>query len=181
VAGDSEYPDAFDRDLSTKALRAGSDILAEADRQLEDSIQDLALGHAPDAIDTLAKFSKGQKVGGVEPTAHVVRSSARDIVEFAGGRPETRDPRVADGSQHLTIVLERKSDGELRRFEHASEGDFKEIIDGAEKLIEAVLPRKSVKKTFDMPDIPVPVPDEGARRPERVRPVTPEDAFEFDD
>lgn len=145
-------PIGHDPRLSKAAAEASVDVIAAAEKIQLRSIQDMALDFAPAAIETLGKFARGKGVGGVKPTAQVTRAAARDIVEFAGGRPETRDPRIGDGSQNLTIILERKSDGTIRKLiqpiEDAVEATFRE----AESLVEAVIPRKSIRRKFLMPE-----------------------------
>lgn len=80
------------------------DALAKAEEIQERSIQVMALEYVPDAISTLGKFARGKKVGAITPTAGVVQKSARDIIEFAGGRPETRDPRVGEAGAVQVVI-----------------------------------------------------------------------------
>ena len=81
------------------------EALAVAEEIQKRSIQDQALAYVPDAMRTLGSFARGEAVGEVTPNASVARSSARDIIEFAGGRPETRDPRVGADGGGVQIVI----------------------------------------------------------------------------
>lgn len=95
---------------------AESSLIAAED--LHDlSIQQRAQEHVPAAIKTLSKYAKGQKVGrgGAKPPPSVIRSSARDILEMAGGRPETRDPHTADAGQQIQVFIQQFGTGEVVR------------------------------------------------------------------
>jgi hypothetical protein len=83
-----------------------TDAITEAEELLAKSIREQAAEFVPDAVSSLGAYAKGETVGKTEPTASVVRQSARDIIEFAGGRPETRDPRAggSDGSVNIFIT-----------------------------------------------------------------------------
>jgi hypothetical protein len=75
---------------------AKKDILAKAEEIEQKSIQETAMEMVPDAMETLKRLMKGRAIGQAKPNASVVRSAARDVIEFAGGRPETRDPVKGD-------------------------------------------------------------------------------------
>lgn len=126
----------------------GDQALVEAEVILDRSIQMQALELAPDAIETLGKFAKGEDVNKVTPNAQVVRSSARDIIEFAGGRPETRDPRIGGGDQNLTIVIQKFGDGTTRRVDVGVPTEMEE----QDPMTIAEDALKSISKAFEIPD-----------------------------
>ena len=134
-----------------------ADELAKAEESYERSIRQEAMAHVPAAMKTLAKFSSGKAVGRgkkkIEPTAAVVRSSARDIIEFAGGRPETRDPRVGDPGLNLTIVINRFGDGSKREYDVTPHGDSIPAASTAAEHLEELERRTGFSpKTFEIPD-----------------------------
>ena len=96
-------------------MSKADDARVKAEEIRERSIQDQAMELVPDAMKTLGKFAKGKKVSGVTPTANVVRSATRDILEMAGGRPETRDPRIGGGEGNVNIFIQQFGSDEARR------------------------------------------------------------------
>lgn len=130
-------------------VTASNSALEKAEEIQERAIQAQALEHVPKAIEALGKFSRGEKVGKVVPNSHVVRSSARDIIEFAGGRPETRDPRIGDGARQLTIVIARFGDGSTRTIDTSFQADVTPENDPIAIAEDAL---RSVSKAFEVPD-----------------------------
>lgn len=135
------------------------EALVKAEEIRQKSIQDHAMEMVPDAMKTLGKFARGQKVRGISPTASVTRQSARDIIEFAGGRPETRDPRIGDSGQQVNIFIQQFGSDEARRMAEA--GLVKEIpLPPAPGTPDATLLEAEVARTptitrkFEVPDAP---------------------------
>ena len=136
-------------------MSKADDALVKAEEIRERSIQDQAMELVPDAMKTLGKFAKGKKVSGVTPTANVVRSAARDILEMAGGRPETRDPRIGGGEGNVNIFIQQFGSDEARRL--AEGGIVRDItppIPGSadETLVEAEIRSHPVTRTISIPD-----------------------------
>lgn len=144
-------PTDLDR-LSPDGVTQANAAIAKAEQIQEQTIQQQAGEFVPKALKTLGKFSQGLQVNKIKPTAQVVAKSARDIVEIAGGRPETRDPRIGDGSQNLTIVLQRFTDGTTKKIDRSAVIDIDaqpiSPIEAAEQLVS------SVTRTFEVEDGP---------------------------
>lgn len=136
--------------MSDEGRSLANDAVELAEEIHERSIQQQAMDYVPNAMKTLGKFAKGNEVNKVKPSAGVVRAAARDIVEFAGGRPETRDPRIGAGTQNLTFIIQRFADGSTHKLEaHATiETELLDPIAVAERALEGI------HKTFEVPDAP---------------------------
>ena len=122
----------------------GEIALAEAEELLDRSIREQATRYVPDAIETLGKYTQGQQVGEAAPTASVVRQSARDIIEFAGGRPETRSPNASSevGGVNIFITKYGSDDAPV----HIS-------TNGRDVVMEAELVgNKTVARKYEVPD-----------------------------
>ena len=93
-----------------------SDLEGALDEGVQVDIQNLALDHVPTAIRTLAKASRRrltptEKDEGTElPPWSVSRAAAKDLIEIAGGRPETREAKDTTGG--LTIIVNQLTTGE---------------------------------------------------------------------
>lgn len=131
------------------------EALAVAEEIHAKSIQDQALEYVPDAMQTLGSFARGQKVGEVKPNASVTRASARDIIEFAGGRPETRDPRVGSDGGGVQIVINQYGSEKVEKI-------MGDLIPNKSRLVVGDTPNDSlaileqsidtVKKEFTVPE-----------------------------
>jgi len=130
-----------------KALAKTSDkeILAKAEDIQAKSIQSQAEKLVPEAIDTLGKLMKGKSVGAAKPNATVVRSAARDIIEFAGGRPETRDPHAGDAGA-LQIVIQQFGPEVAQRILVTND------IPGVKRMEKPREINPSVSEEFEVPD-----------------------------
>ena len=136
-------------------MSKADDALVKAEDIREQSIQDQAMALVPDAMKTLGQFAKGRKVAGIKPTASVTRASARDILEMAGGRPETRDPRIGGGEGNVQIFIQQFGSEEARRLaEGGIVRDVSQAMAGTpdETLLEAEIRSHPVARTFTIPD-----------------------------
>ena len=143
-----ELQGAAGTDVSEKTAERAVNAIAKAEAYLAESVRKKAAGFVQDAVDTLGAFARGEEVNGVQPKDNTVRASARDIIEFAGGRPETRDPTTSDPSQQVHIYIQRFSDGKVVQ---AAMGGG-EIIDVEAKndpLAEAEKASSSVSKSYE--------------------------------
>lgn len=103
---------------------------AELDRALEDGaqieIKELAQGHIQRSIGTLVEAqrrrpTKSMKDAGEEVAPWTVRvRAAKDLLEMAGGRPETREPEDKTGG--LTIIINQLT----------SEDQLERVVSGAQ-------------------------------------------------
>ena len=108
------------------------DAIAEAEAALSESVRRQAAAFVPDAIESLGTFARGGAVNGIDPSASVVAKTARDIIEFAGGRPETRDPNTTDPSQQVHIYIQDFGTKEYRELNASIDRE-----DQSSKLLEA--------------------------------------------
>lgn len=138
-----------EKQISPAGIKLANSAMAEAEAIQERTIQDQALGYVPKALKTLGKFAAGQQVNKVKPSPQVMRAAARDIVEFAGGRPETRDPRIGSDGASLTIQIMQFGSGEPATI--LSGGREVPLLRG-DAFTEAEHARTSVAESFEVPD-----------------------------
>jgi hypothetical protein len=114
------------------------DPIARAEEIREKRSRELAQELAPDAVKTLGKLMKGQKLPGDQrATPAVMRQAAMDILTQAHGRPETRDPRVAGGEAAgggVVVNIIQFGDGRPREIEIGK--PVVDAIDRAEQIRE---------------------------------------------
>jgi hypothetical protein len=135
----------------------GEEGLAVAEEQFERSIRNRAAEFAPHAVDTLGAFAQGKKVNESIPSAAVIRQSARDIIEFAGGRPETRDPRIGGVDfGGVNIYITQFGDG--KPVEKIVKG-VNIDIDPANLPDRTSKPNKSITRTYEVQADPEPEGD----------------------
>ena len=130
-----------------KSPEIGRTALAEMERRLSESIQLAASEYVPEAVKTLGEFAKGEPVNKIEPSAPVVRQSARDIIEFAGGRPETRAPEVAAGNNEVNIYVMRFGEEKAIPLEAALEA---EVVNNPLAAAEHL--KRKAQETIDVRD-----------------------------
>lgn len=140
-------------DTSGAEVARVESALEKAEEFLSESVRKKAATYVQDAVDALGSFARGESVNGVEPKDNTVRASARDIIEFAGGRPETRDPKTSDPSQQVHIYIQRFSDGKLVEADGTPIDIDAERVDDPLAMAEAAA--KSVGKTYSLPEMEV--------------------------
>lgn len=130
----------------------------KAEEAMSESIRLQLVAHVPAAIESLAALSRGETVGVVkEVSASTVRSASRDILEMAGGRPETRDPRVSDPSTQVHIYVQKHGPGGgYQRIADVS-GPVDAMAELAHGLVGGPPLRKpeSVVHEYEIPEDPV--------------------------
>ncbi len=91
----------------TNELARSTNILERAEELASQTIREQAFEHVSDAVKTLGKYSRGKRVSRNTPlpAPNVIRQAAKDILELAGGRPETRDPRIGDPNEQVRIYV----------------------------------------------------------------------------
>lgn len=130
-------------DTSVAEKKRVHDAMMVAEEQLAQSVRAQAAEYVTDAVDTLGSFAKGDDVNGIEPAAPTVASAAKTIIEFAGGRPETRDPKTSDPSQQVHIYIQR----------FGEENDVIEAVNEAAAVAQSVV-EKGFSRTYEVPDAP---------------------------
>ena len=92
---------------SESELQKAANTLKRAEEMAAQSIREQAFDHVPSAMKTLGKYSKGLRASKntPAPAPNVIRAAAKDIIELAGGRPETRDPRIGDPNEQVRIYV----------------------------------------------------------------------------
>lgn len=88
--------------------------MREAEEMHSESARLKAADLAPQAIATLEKLMAGKALrrGGDAPSPSVSLNAAKEILAQALGRPETRDPRVGDTGDRISITVLNLSSGE---------------------------------------------------------------------
>lgn len=127
------------REMQAREDKRAVGALAQAEELMAESVRRQAAAFVPDAVSTLGAFAMGHDVNGVEPAAPTVAKAARDIIEFAGGRPETRDPRTTDPSQQVQIFIQKFGDDDYIEVNPSFDAE-----DPASKLVEAETMANSV-------------------------------------
>lgn len=129
-------------------IRRDMQAMAKAEEIMEASVRAQANEYVPGAIDTLGSFSTGQSVNGIDPKDTTVRQSARDVIEFAFGRPETREPSHTDSSQQIHIYIQRFGDGQLIKAVDGSviDVDTSNPFESAERLVN------DISRTYEVAD-----------------------------
>lgn len=120
--------------------RSASSLEAAFDGGDTVDIKAMAAKHVPMSMETLAraarhKLTKRQEKAGQELAPWPIRTkAARDILELAGGRPETREPVRQEAG--LTVVINKISTGEsfektMQRIEDVADAIDAEVVDRA--------------------------------------------------
>ena len=128
-------------------------VIEKAEEIEQKSIQDQALEHVDGAMGSLAKFSKGHQVGGVKPSAATIYNASKSIIEFAGGKPETREPVMTE-SKGVQIFIQQFGSGESRSIEAVAPIDVdphspNAALATAEHVVNTVTKAYEVKKGED--------------------------------
>lgn len=144
--------DAVRHNKTGAGIEREKDLLAEAERQVELSIQEQAAEHVDSAIGSLAKFAKGRQVGKVKPSASTVYNAAKSIIEFAGGRPETRDPRTGDVGGGVQIYIQQFGSGTATQLEAMQPIDVTDMSRPDALLAQAEHKVETVSKTYEVKD-----------------------------